>query len=84
MSLNYLKDILLEELDRKKSKVGIGEKINEDFIFTQVKVKNISGKKYLYVYSAKEKKTSILVHILLKWKNHILNLLKKGKVSTNN
>lgn len=78
MSLNYLKDILLEELDRKKrAKYVFEKKINEDFIFTQVKVKSISGKKYLYVYSTKDKKDKYIGPYSPEMEESYLKLVEK-------
>lgn len=57
MSLQYLKDMLLEELNRKKrAKKTFEKRLNDEYFYTQIKIKTISGKDYIYVYSTKEKK----------------------------
>ena len=57
MSLQYVKDILIEELDRKKrAKIAFETRLKEQYAFTQIKIKVISGKEYIYAYSSNEKK----------------------------
>lgn len=57
MSLQYVKDILIEELDRKKrAKIAFETRLKEQYAFTQMKIKVISGKEYIYAYSSNEKK----------------------------
>ena len=57
MSLQYVKDVLIEELDRKKrAKNAFETRLKEQYAFTQMKIKVISGKEYIYAYSSNEKK----------------------------
>lgn len=57
MSLLYLKDVLLEELNRKqRAKNAFEKRLKDEYVYTQIKIKIISGKDYIYVYSSKEKK----------------------------
>lgn len=57
MSLQYVKDVLIEELDRKnRAKNAFETRLKEQYAFTQMKIKVISGKEYIYVYSSNEKK----------------------------
>lgn len=57
MSLQYVKDVLIEELDRKnRAKNAFETRLKEQYAFTQMKIKVISGKEYIYAYSSNEKK----------------------------
>lgn len=57
MSLQYVKDVLIEELDRKKhAKNAFETRLKEEYVFTKMKIKIISGKEYIYAYSSIEKK----------------------------
>ena len=60
MSLQYVKDVLIEELDRKKrAKNAFETRLKEQYAFTQMKIKVISGKEYIYAYSSNKKKRYI-------------------------
>lgn len=57
MSLQYVKDVLIEELDRKnRAKNAFETRLKEQYAFTQMIIKVISGKEYIYAYSSNEKK----------------------------
>ena len=61
MSLQYVKDVLIEELDRKKrAKNAFETRLKEQYAFTQMKIKVISGKEYIYAYSSNEKKDTYI------------------------
>lgn len=78
MTLNYLKDILLEEIDRKQRAKNVFEKkLKDDLIYTQVKIKKISDKEYLYVFSIKEKKDKYIGLYSYQTEEFYLKLIKK-------